>query len=440
MRTVRIGVLPITCVIIGTGSLDPLHRAKKPPRRAVSVFQLFYGYCKPMRKEIAVLSFCMLAAPCLKAQDSARLKDGPPAVPFEKDTLKRRSFFTVPVLGYSPEKGLEFGGASLYSYYGDKRNPSPNTRNSTLALLATFTTNNQFKLNFQSDNWTRNNDYHIKTNFRYHNFPVYYYGLGDTTRYDNRSLIGNKRYKVAVEAEKRVTSHFYAGLSVTYQHDVYTADNDKGVFPESNLVDKTGGYATFLGVTGVYDNRDNQNYCTFGTYVRFNAAYAPSFLSKHPLWRFELKASQFIPVTHKSTLGLNGYAHSLQGNSLPFYLLPELGNDNIMRGYYTGRYRDQNYLAAQAEYRYFIDPKMRIKLWFVDLRPTFALAGFAGTGTVFENGGFSFSRLKPNYGLGIRYFYDKSARITVRLDYGWGEKRPGEKRQSGFYLSLSEAF
>ncbi len=393
-----------------------------------------------MRKEIAVLSFCMLGAQSMKAQDSLRVNENPHHLPFTKDTIRRSSLFPIPVVGYSPEKGFEFGVAALYSYYGDKRNPSLLTRNSTMAALVTFTTRQQFKLNFQTDNWTRNNDFHIKTNLRYHNFPVYYYGIGDSTHFADQSLIGNKRYKISVEAEKRVTSHFYAGLSVTYQHDKYTADNEKGIFPESVLVDKTGGYATFLGVTGVYDNRDNQNYCTDGTYVRFNAAYAPSFLSKHPLWRFEVKASQFIPVTRKSTLGLNGFAQSLQGKTLPFYLLPELGNDNIMRGYYTGRYREQNYLAAQAEYRYFVDPKIRIKLWFVDLQPTFALAGFAGAGTVFNNDGFSFSRLKPNYGLGIRYFYDKSARITVRLDYGWGEKRPGEKRQSGFYLSLSEAF
>lgn len=388
-----------------------------------------------------MFSLYMLTAQCLKAQDSIPVKlPGAHPVPVAKDSLRASSFFPLPVVGYSPEKGLEFGVAALYSYYGDKRNPSPLTRNSTISILTTFTTNNQFKLDLRSENWSRNNDWHIKTNLRYHNFPVYFYGLGDTTHYADRSLVGNKRYKALVEAEKRVTSHFYAGLSVQYQDDVFTADDEKGIYPEGSLVDKKGGYATFLGVTGVYDNRDNQNYCTNGTFIRFNAAYAPAFLSKHPLWRLELKASHFIPITHKSTLGLNGYGHSLQGKTLPFYLLPEMGNDNIMRGYYTGRYRDQNYLAAQAEYRYFVDPKMHIKLWFIDLRPTFALAGFAGTGTVFENGGFSFSRLKPNYGLGIRYFYDKSARITIRADYGWGEKRPGEKRQSGFYISLSEAF
>ncbi|MGX5818144.1 BamA/TamA family outer membrane protein [Chitinophaga lutea] len=396
-----------------------------------------------MRKVISVISLCALGMPCLQAQDSTLISpDEHEQFPVKYDSSGRRrsSLFPLPVLGYSPEKGFEFGAATLYSYYADKKRPSMLTRNSTMSVLATFTTNSQFKLDLRSENWTRNNDYHIKTNLRYHNFPVYFFGLGDTTHYDDRSLVGNKRYKASIEAEKRITSHFYAGFSVLYQHDRFTADDEKGIYQTADLVDKDGGYATFLGVTGVYDNRDNQNYCTGGTYVRFNASYAPSFLSKHPLWRFELKAAQFIHVSPKSVIGVNGLAQSLQGSTLPYYLLPEMGSDNIMRGYYTGRYRDQNYLAAQAEYRYFLDPKMRIRIWFMDTQPTFALAGFVGTGTVFENGGFSFSRLKPNYGLGVRYFYDKSSRLTVRLDYGWGEKRPGEKRQGGFYLSIAEAF
>jgi hypothetical protein len=43
-------------------------------------------------------------------------------------------------------------------------------------------------------------------------------------------------------------------------------------------------------------------------------------------------------------------------------------------------------------------------------------------------------------GAGLRYFYDVERGLSVRADYAVGEKRPGEKRQSGFYLSLGEAF
>lgn len=98
----------------------------------------------------------------------------------------------------------------------------------------------------------------------------------------------------------------------------------------------------------------------------------------------------------------------------------------IMRGYYNGRYRDQNLLATQAELRYRFHPRIGV-------------AGFVGTGSTFRKG-LGNTRFVPSYGGGIRYFFDLEHSSSIRLEYGVGEKRPGEKRQGGFYLSLSEAF
>lgn len=346
----------------------------------------------------------------------------------------------MPVLGYSPEKGLEIGAAMLYSFYTDNKYPDPATRNSTLNLIPAVTTEKQFKIDLKANIWTRSNTWHFKSNLRYHNYPLYFFGIGDTTHYDSRSLVNNIRYKVQLEGERRIGGHFYAGASVLYQHDSYSSGDNKGVYTAMPFTDKEGGYVTFLGLTGIYDNRDNENFTRYGWWLKLNAAYAPSFLSKHPLFKLEAQGTHFLAISRKSTLGFNGIFNSLQGKVLPFYLLPEMGNDLIMRGYYTGRYRNQNYLAGQAEYRYLVDPHIRIHIWFVDIRPKFALAAFAGAGSVFSNHDFSFSGFKPGYGAGIRYFYDESAKLTIRIDYAVGEKRPGEPRQNGLYLSLAEAF
>ena len=41
----------------------------------------------------------------------------------------------------------------------------------------------------------------------------------------------------------------------------------------------------------------------------------------------------------------------IAGGQTPFYRLPALGGQNMLRGYYEGRYRDELYLASQVEYR-----------------------------------------------------------------------------------------
>jgi hypothetical protein len=141
---------------------------------------------------------------------------------------------------------------------------------------------------------------------------------------------------------------------------------------------------------------------------------------------FNIEYSQFFSLNRHFVLGINIQEQSLIGGRSPFYLLPQMGNDELMRGYYGGRYRDRNLLVGQTELRYRIGER-------------FGLVGFIGTGQVF-NKTFSFSEFKPNYGGGVRYFFDIEKGLSVRLDYGFGHQVTGEKRQGGFYIGLGQAF
>lgn len=354
--------------------------------------------------------------------------------------VHHHSFFPVPVLGYSPEKGLEIGAAMLYSFYADHRHPGVHTRNSTLYLIPAITTKHQYKVDLRTDIWTRENLWHFRGGLRYQYFPFYFYGLGDTTHAADKSLVDNRRFRAQFDAERRITGHFYAGISLEFQDDEYQSSDHKGIYETMPLNYKSGGHELMAGITAVFDNRDNQNYTTHGTFLRLNLANALNFASSQTVYTVDLRGNQFFSLSKKSVIGLNGYFRSVQGDNIPFYLLPELGSDQIMRGYYTGRYRDQNYLAGQVEYRYFVDPKIRVKLGKWDLHPKFALAAFAGAGDVFNNHNFDLGNFKPSLGAGVRYFYDEHAKLTVRIDGAIGEKRPGEARQKGLYLSLAEAF
>src|SRR5690606_36166379 len=128
----------------------------------------------------------------------------------------------------------------------------------------------------------------------------------------------------------------------------------------------------------------------------------------------------FWSLSPKFIIGVNGLFHSVQGKNTPFYLLQQMGNDEMMRGYYTGRYREQNLLAGQAELRYRYNNR-------------FGAVVFGGAGQVFNNGDLSIKSFKPSYGAGGRYFFDPEKGLSVRVDYGIGEKRANEKRQTGFY-------
>ena len=91
-----------------------------------------------------------------------------------------------------------------------------------------------------------------------------------------------------------------------------------------------------------------------------------------------------------------------------------------MRGFYRGRYIDNNMLSGQVELRQHIYKRFGAVMW-------------VGCGSVFP----SFKELKGsdfllNYGLGVRFEFKHN--INFRVDYGFG------KEMGGFVITLSEAF
>lgn len=346
----------------------------------------------------------------------------------EVDTTRKPSFMPIPVLGYSQESGLEFGLGALYSRYMDPSDPS--NRSSNFSLLGSVSTKKQYNVSLKGDVYTSQNKFHLIGELKFKSIPFNYFGIGNETLESNENRVLEDQFKILLEAEKQFLPNTYTGVSLGFERYKFTNREEGGIFSTDEHVPyKEGGPVLFLGLSQSYDTRNSNNYPTKGFFGRVTYQYAPSVFSrsKFNASQIRLKVSSFHTLADKLVLGLNGIYYTVQGNQTPFYLLPQLGNDEMMRGYYRGRFRDENLLTAQTELRYRFSNR-------------FGIVAFAGTGRVYKNGDFSFKGLKPNLGGGVRYFYDPAKGLSIRLDYGTGEKNPGEKRQSGFYISLAEAF
>lgn len=343
----------------------------------------------------------------------------------EKDSTRSGSFMVLPAVGYAQETGVEYGLASSYNFYMDKSDPY--IRTSTMTLMGTFTSKHQSNFKFQTDLWTKNNDYHFVSEIRYRNWPFNYYGIGMDTWKADEERVDQKLFRVKLEAEKKIGNNLYSGINIQYDNFSIRSDSSDHIFNQSNLIGKEGGQQLLLGVSQLFDNRDNVSYSTRGYYAKLRLSYAPKLWTREDFngTNLDLDLRGFIPLHQKVTLALQGIFRSTFGKTIPFYNYRELGGDMMMRGYYLGRYRDKNYLASQAELRYRFHPR-------------FGIVGFSGIGSTFskENS----SRYVPSYGGGLRYFFSLEHNSSIRFDYSYGEQRAGEKRQSGFYLSLSEAF
>lgn len=343
----------------------------------------------------------------------------------EVDSSRGSSFMALPAVAYAQETGFEYGVASTYNFYLDKENL--NSKTSNITLIGTLTTKSQKKINLTSDIWTKNNEYHIITDIRLRDWPFNFYGIGNNTWEKDEDYLDQTLYRVKVDVEKNIAPKFYIGVNANYDHITFKDINTGGIFEDNTILGKTGGQFLALGVSALYDSRDVTTYSTRGLYSRLKYAYAPNFFGKDNFIGSltELDVRGFVPLSSPLTLAVQGIFRASSGTNTPFYVMRDLGGDMIMRGYYLGRYKDKNYIASQAELRYRFHPR-------------FGIAGFYGTGSTFSKE--SDIRLVPSYGAGVRYFFSLEHGSSIRFDYAYGEKRANEGRQSGFYLSISEAF
>ena len=102
--------------------------------------------------------------------------------------------------------------------------------------------------------------------------------------------------------------------------------------------------------------------------------------------------------------------------------MPSLGGQNLMRGYFAGRFRDRKAVAAQYE--------LRLAVW---RRLGGTIFGSLGQVAAREEP-LAVNRLHYAYGFGLRVLLVRQEGLNLRFDWGFGED------QSGFYFGLGEAF
>jgi hypothetical protein len=116
---------------------------------------------------------------------------------------------------------------------------------------------------------------------------------------------------------------------------------------------------------------------------------------------------QHFPILREAwVISLRGYAetsYTKDDQQIPFFLLPYVGSGSTLRGFTSHRFRDQNRIVAQAEWRIMVNR-------FVDT------AFFYDAGKVTaRRADLDFSGLQSDYGFGVRFHgpFDTPLRADV---------------------------
>ncbi|MBO9728812.1 MAG: BamA/TamA family outer membrane protein [Chitinophaga sp.] len=249
--------------------------------------------------------------------------------------------------------------------------------------------------------------------------PNKYWGIGyDAGEHkDNYSEFVQLTEKMQADFSVNLNGKLFAGLCAQI-HNVQTKKLDTTGGKPFMLPEKILGIGA--GPFIVYDTRDFIPNAYKGVYVRLGYRFFPSiFGNKAVFSQFDLQFDWYKKLWKGAVLATDLYGEERSGD-VPWSLLAEAGGSNRLRGYYEGRFRDKNYVAAQIELRQRIYNRSGLVAW-------------VGGGNVFPQfNAFEFRQSLISYGIGYRWEFKK--RVNIRLDYGRG------KDQSGFYFGINEVF
>jgi outer membrane protein assembly factor BamA len=252
-----------------------------------------------------------------------------------------------------------------------------------------------------------------------------FYGIGNNTPElgTEEYVLDNVGGIVDFQLPATIVISDRAGIVIEYRN--YTiADKKENPYLNSDIpyIGKQGGEVSGMGLVWVWDNRDHLFFPNHGGFTQAKVLfYSKDMGSDFTYSWLEVNARRYWAFSPDHVLATQVYLNTV-GGTPPFFKLPALGGSNVMRGYFQGRYRDDNYLAIQLEYRQYF--------WW-----RFGYVVFAAAGDVADElTSIQLRYLKPSYGAGIRFLFNKEQKINLRMDIGFG------KNTNGIYFGIEEAF
>lgn len=327
------------------------------------------------------------------------------------DTLPR--FFGVPLLFYTPDTRWGIGAAGILTFRG-------NPLRSSVSFSVAYTQRKQLLLWFPYQIYGRRGRWRAYGEIGYYRYLYQYFGIGNGYGFDYIETYTARYPRFRVNALRKLANRHSVGFRYWLDDYRIVDKQPRGEIAEGKVLGSDGGFSSAVGPVWLFDSRDNPFYPRKGWYVESTVFGEHRITgSDFAYLRASIDGAKYFRLAHRNVLVVQVLAQFTAGRS-PFFLLPQIGGSRLLRGYPAGRYRDQHLLIAQGEWRFPL-------IWRLKA------AVFAGTGSVFGSPGEAL-HWWPNGGAGIRFEFDRTQRIHLRADYGFGDGI------SGFYLTVGEAF
>jgi outer membrane protein assembly factor BamA len=398
---------------------------------------------------LRIISLALFIPFCLSAQNPWRytpadsLKDLTDVVDhiLKKDTRKefkerkkkRVEIGVFPAIGYTLQTGFAAVVSANAVIYKKHHKEGDSSAPSTIITSLSYSQKNQIVAPFQAVLYFNNNKTIWVSDWRYLKYPSYTYGLGMSTSPADQDLLDFQYLKFHQSVLFEIHPHIFigAGYAMDYFWDIEEENPEPGhVSDFEKYGSQSASFSSGISLNVLRDTRDNPINAYRGNYVNILLIPRFQFMGSDNNWTSlmaEWRGYYRFPASTNNILALWSYNWLTLSGMPPYLMLPSTGWDktfNTGRGYIQGRFRSNNMVDGEAEYR--------IQL---SRNGLFGMVLFTNLESFTNINTWHFGSPAPAGGLGLRIKVNKYSRTNIAIDYGWG--RQGSH---GFFVNLGEAF
>ncbi|HEY0274388.1 MAG TPA: BamA/TamA family outer membrane protein [Chitinophaga sp.] len=333
---------------------------------------------------------------------------------------KARSLLAFPVATHSIETNWSFGAALSYTFHISKDTA---TRTSNMQALFLYSLKKQLVTALNGSVYFPKEKYILNYLGSYSYFPDNFWGLGKNTPDAAKTSYTFQQYFAFLHLMRNLGHNLFLGVMYEQQNLLKIKHTPGDLLDQEMVTGRNGYLISGAGLSVTFDNRNNAFAPDKGYFAQaFFNHFDKAFGSDYNYTNVVIDLRLFKKIYHDQVLAVQAYDFSNFG-TVPLRSLASFGGSNSMRGYYDGRYRDNNQLVLQAEYR-------------VPVIGRFGAVGFAGVGDVAHTVvDYALNSLKYSFGGGLRFALDKKEKLNLRVDYGIAQGN-----NNGLYFQLGEAF